>query len=144
MYYGSYGASCNFPGILSCKCEYTFLAQDWANPTICDHIRHYPVIPRDGIVSEVYHARKWRQDVDPHTLSPMYDSGGCHFYIDELSRLKNGTFVIPVRWLEDEDRIVHADAYVVKFDLTSTIYQTGTFISLKIDYAIGYRDCGGQ
>ena len=92
------------------------MAQDWANPTVCDHIRRYPVIPRDGIISEVYHARKWRQDVDPHTLSPMYDNGSCHFYIDELSRMKNGTLIIPVRWLEDEDRIVHADAYVVKCD----------------------------
>ncbi len=93
-----------------------YSTQDWANPTVCDHIRRYPVIPRDGVISEVYHAQKWRKDVDPHTLSPMYDNGSCHFYIDEISRLKNGTFVIPVRWLEDEDRNVHADAYVVKFN----------------------------
>lgn len=46
----------------------------------------------------------------------MYDNGSCHFYIDELARLKNGTFIIPVRWLEDEDGNVYADAYVVSVD----------------------------
>ncbi len=56
------------------------------------------------------------EDIDPHALSPMYDNKGSHFYIDEISRLKNGSFVIPVRWLEDEDRNVYADAYAIKFD----------------------------
>jgi hypothetical protein len=83
---------------------------------VCDHIRRYPVIPRDGVISEVYHAQKWRKDVDRRTLSPMYDAGNCHYYIDELAHLKNGSFIIPVRWLEDEDGNVRADAYSVKFD----------------------------
>ena len=83
---------------------------------MCDHIRRYPVIPPDGIISEVYHARKWHKDVDRHTLSPMYDSGTCHYYIDELARLKTGNFVIPIRWLEDKDGNVFADAFSVIFD----------------------------
>jgi hypothetical protein len=74
------------------------------------------VIPPDGIISEVYHAQKWRKDVDRHTLSPMYDGGNRHYYIDELARLKNGDFIIPVRWLEDNDGKVFADAYPVTFD----------------------------
>ncbi|KAF8959102.1 hypothetical protein BDZ97DRAFT_2045777 [Flammula alnicola] len=94
----------------------TLVAMDWANPMVCGHIRRYPVIPRDGVISEVYHAQKWRKDVDPHTLSPMYDAGNCHYYIDEVARLKNGTFIIPVRWLEYEDGNVCADAYAVTFD----------------------------
>ncbi|KIJ94946.1 hypothetical protein K443DRAFT_639947 [Laccaria amethystina LaAM-08-1] len=94
----------------------TLVAMDWANPAVCDHICRYPVIPRDGVISEVYHAQKWRKDVNPHTLSPMYDAGNCHYYIDEVACLKNGTYVIPVRWLEDEDGNVCADAYAVVFD----------------------------
>lgn len=74
------------------------------------------MIPPDGIISEVYHAQKWRKDVDRHTLSPMYDAGDRHYYIDELARLKNGDFIIPVRWLEDNDGNVFADAYAVTFN----------------------------
>lgn len=74
------------------------------------------MIPRNGVVSEVYHAQKWRKDVDRHTLSPMYDAGNCHYYIDEVARLKDGTFIIPVRWLEDENGKVCADSYAVMFD----------------------------
>lgn len=90
--------------------------QDWANLSVCDHIRRYPVIPPGGIISEVYHAQKWRQDVDRHILSPMYDAGSRHFYIDELARLKSGDFVIPVRWLEDTNKNVFADAFAVVLD----------------------------
>ena len=71
------------------------------------------MIPRNGVVSEVYHAQKWRKDVDRRLLSPMYDAGNRHYYIDELARLKNGDLVIPVRWLEDNDGTVFADAYAV-------------------------------
>jgi hypothetical protein len=74
------------------------------------------VIPTNGIISEVYHAQKWRKDVDRHTLSPMYDAGDCHYYIDELALLKNGSYVIPLRWMEDESGNIFADAYTVAFN----------------------------
>ena len=37
-------------------------------------------------------------------------------YRAELAQLKNGTFVIPVRWLEDHTGCIFADAYTVAFD----------------------------
>jgi hypothetical protein len=83
---------------------------------VCDHIHRYPVIPPDGIISEVYHAQKWHKNVDRHTLSPMYDAGDRHYYIDELARCKSGNFIIPVRWLEDTNKNIFADAYAVTFD----------------------------
>ncbi len=46
----------------------------------------------------------------------MYDAGDRHYFIDELARLKNGNLIIPVRWLEDNDGDVFADAYAVTFD----------------------------
>jgi hypothetical protein len=46
----------------------------------------------------------------------MYDAGSRHYYIDELARLKNGDFVIPVRWLEDNNKNVFADAFAVVLD----------------------------
>lgn len=82
----------------------------------------------NGIVSEVYHGQKWHKDVDRHTLSPMYDAGDRHSYIDELARLRDGNYVIPVRWLEDNDGIIFLDAFPVTFDaevqcfILSTMY----------------------
>ena len=46
----------------------------------------------------------------------MYDAGDRHYYIDELACLKNVNFIIPVRWLEDNNGNVFADAYAVTFD----------------------------
>jgi hypothetical protein len=71
------------------------------------------VIPPGGVISEVYHAQKWWQDVDQHLLSPMYDGGNRHYYIDELTNLKNGNLVVLVRWLEDSNKKVFVDAYAV-------------------------------
>lgn len=87
--------------------------QDWANLSVCDHIHCHPVIPLGQIISEVYHAKKWQRNVDQHTLSPMYDPGSRHYYINELAHLKNDDFIIPVQWLEDTDRNVFVDAYTV-------------------------------
>ncbi len=46
----------------------------------------------------------------------MYEAGSRHYYIDELARLKNGRLIIPVRWLEDNNGEVFADAYAVNLN----------------------------
>lgn len=87
------------------------------NPLVAPYIRRYPVIPKDGVISEVWHARKWRHDLDRHILSPMYDAGhGIHYFIDEPAMLLNMKVVIPVRWLEDEKGGIWAEAWEVECD----------------------------
>jgi hypothetical protein len=52
----------------------------------------------------------------------MWDGGDRHYYVNELCRLKNGRFVIPIRWLAkthgDGSKTIHADAFNVTFDET--------------------------
>ncbi|KAJ6583723.1 hypothetical protein B0H10DRAFT_1833401 [Mycena sp. CBHHK59/15] len=71
------------------------IAQDWANPMTRKLIHVYPEIPLDGIIREIWHAQKWRQNMDLDMLSPMYESGSSHCYVNEVSRLKNGLFIVP-------------------------------------------------
>ncbi|KAJ7062953.1 hypothetical protein C8F01DRAFT_1082526 [Mycena amicta] len=86
---------------------------DWANPTIRKHIHVYPEIPEDGAVREIWHAEKWRKNMDLDVLSPMYDAGPSgHYFVNEAARLKDGKFVVPVRWVTFRSA-VFADAYSV-------------------------------
>lgn len=72
------------------------------------------------MISEVWHAKKWRHDVDWHILSPMYNAGDSrHYFIDEPAILSCGKMVIPVRWLEDEKGGMWADAWEVERDETT-------------------------
>jgi len=66
--------------------------------------------------------------MDLDCLSPMWDSGDRHYYVDELCRLKNGCFVIPIRWLAKThcygSKTIHADAFNVSFDETVCLVLT--------------------
>ncbi|KAJ7764445.1 hypothetical protein B0H14DRAFT_2403380, partial [Mycena olivaceomarginata] len=95
----------------------TLIAKDWANPKTRKFIHVYPEIPEDGIIREIWHAQKWRKDMDLDLLSPMYDAKhlGAHFYVNELALLKTGKFVIPIWWLKFRGSIC-ADAFAVEVD----------------------------
>ena len=75
--------------------------KDWANPLVREFIQVYPEIT--DRISELNHADKWTKEVDLDDLSPMWAdwsrSAHKHFYIKELAQLKNGKFVIPMRWV---------------------------------------------
>ncbi|RXW15157.1 hypothetical protein EST38_g10696 [Candolleomyces aberdarensis] len=92
------------------------IANDWTNPEVRRHIRRYPVLPKDGVVSEIWHGEKWQRTLDRHALSPMFDNGQRHYYIDEPARMKDGTIVIPLRWFEDDSQNVWFTAWNVEFD----------------------------
>ena len=89
------------------------LVKDWSNPSVAKHIWRYLVLPKDGVISEIWHETKWRHDMDCHLLSPMYNAG-WHYFVDEPARLLDGWLVIPIRWLENEEGQVWFDAWEVK------------------------------
>ncbi|KAJ6619148.1 hypothetical protein B0H10DRAFT_1744510, partial [Mycena sp. CBHHK59/15] len=119
----------------------TIIAQDWANPAVRAQMHVYPEIPDDGVVREIWHALKWRKNMDLDVLSPMYDAGTEHYYVNELARLKNGDFVVPVRWLMYRGK-VHADAFVVSVNQTghAMIDDSKTIIITAADLSENYLD----
>ncbi|KAJ7277334.1 hypothetical protein C8J57DRAFT_1060971, partial [Mycena rebaudengoi] len=93
----------------------TIIAQDWSNPTTRKLLHVYPEIPEDGIIREIWHAQKWRKNLDLDVLSPMYAAGVTHYYVNEVARLADGTFVVPIRWVKFRGNI-YADAFKIEFD----------------------------
>ncbi|KAJ6610918.1 hypothetical protein B0H10DRAFT_2165978 [Mycena sp. CBHHK59/15] len=116
----------------------TIIAQDWANLAVRAQMHVYPEIPDDGVVREIWHALKWRKNMDLDVLSPMYDAGTAHYYVNKLARLKNGDFVVPVRWLMYCGK-VHADAFTVSTG-HATIDDSKTIIITAADLSENYLD----
>ncbi len=75
----------------------------------------YPEILEDGSIAEVWHAEKWHNHIGLSALSPMYDAGDKHYYVQEVCKLQNGALVVPFRWVVFRG-IVHADIHGVRRD----------------------------
>ncbi|KAJ7781880.1 hypothetical protein DFH07DRAFT_865022 [Mycena maculata] len=117
-------------GVLSIPCK-SPLGSDWANPSTCRLIHVYPEIPEDG----------WRKNMDLSVLSPMYDAGSSHYYVNEISRLKNGDYVVPIRWLRFRGK-VYVDAFAVKLNEQNEaiIVDKKTTLICAADLANNYLD----
>ncbi|KAI0696508.1 hypothetical protein BC835DRAFT_1405920 [Cytidiella melzeri] len=91
----------------------TLVAQDWTNLAIRPHIHVYPEIPDSSDpVSEVWHGEKWRETMNLDALSPMYNAHEKHYYVNKLTQLRNGEFIIPFRWVIYR-KAVHAQSWAV-------------------------------
>ncbi|KAJ7495328.1 hypothetical protein FB451DRAFT_1387366 [Mycena latifolia] len=89
----------------------TMIAKDYANPLTRELLHFYSEIP-DGPISEAWHAQKWRREIDRDALTPMIVDGHRHFYVNELARLRNGSFIIPLCWVISKGEM-HAGALAV-------------------------------
>ncbi len=60
-----------------------------------------PYIVASNIISESFHADKWVKETKPELLTPMWaqKNTGKHYYIFELAGLRNGSLVIPLKWV---------------------------------------------
>ncbi|KAJ7842586.1 hypothetical protein B0H13DRAFT_1909761 [Mycena leptocephala] len=76
------------------------IRMECTNPAICSQFHLYPEANTNGSVSEIWHGDELE---------------GVHYYLDELSQLTDGRFVIPVRWIK-ADKLMHVDVYQVELD----------------------------
>jgi hypothetical protein len=61
----------------------------------------------------------------------MYDAGTTHYYVNEVARLNNGKFVIPIRWVMFQGK-VHADVYSISFD--AQVCLKSKFLSFDLQF----------
>jgi hypothetical protein len=70
------------------------------------YLHVYPEILEAGRPkSELWHFDKWAKELDLDILSPMFDNGGIHYYVNEVAQLVNGDLIIPFRWVIFRDEV---------------------------------------
>jgi hypothetical protein len=72
-------------------------------------------------MSELWHGEKLLKEVPRGLLCPHFIRGTSNFYVDELAKLNNGHFVIPVRWIIVDNQLV-AECWK-----TARVHTTGLF-----------------
>ncbi|KAI6014952.1 hypothetical protein EDC04DRAFT_2903843 [Pisolithus marmoratus] len=75
----------------------SLIAQEMANPHIHMHIRHYPE-DAGGRLDQPWQASRWLHEIDPSIATPMIHKGQQDFYVFELTKLTDGTVVVPEHW----------------------------------------------
>jgi hypothetical protein len=144
-------------GIPSIKCQSTkgnifyvndlrtIIAHDYANPLLRPYLHFYPEIP-DGPISEFWHGDKWRKEMDFDLLTPMWvQDESRHFYVNELTLLRNGSLVIPIRWVIFKG-VMHADCYKVELNEASEtvavaqVLNNHTVLISSDDMSLNYFD----
>ncbi|KAJ7021121.1 hypothetical protein C8F04DRAFT_1213895 [Mycena alexandri] len=108
----------------------TLVAKDWANSETRKFIHIYPEIPEDGVIREIWHAQ-----------NPMYAALYCHFFVNELARLKNGDLVIPICWIKFKN-VVCADAFKVELNDEgfATVLDASTILVSTLDLVSNFLD----
>ncbi|KAF8145504.1 hypothetical protein K438DRAFT_2097776 [Mycena galopus ATCC 62051] len=92
------------------------IQMECSNVEIHSQFHLYPEINMNRSVSEIWHGEKLCNEINPELLTPMFDAGnGVHYYVNEVTQLTDGRFVIPFRWIK-VDKLMHADTNLVKMD----------------------------
>ncbi|KAG9120930.1 hypothetical protein FRC07_003332 [Ceratobasidium sp. 392] len=87
------------------------IGRDFSNPLIAPYVVKHPE-DSGGKISEPWQAKKWRDDIPLEHLTPTYADGGKMYYVNELARLHNGSYVIPKRWITRDGQLT-ADCWPV-------------------------------
>lgn len=95
------------------------IAKDFSNPLVRPHLHLYPEEPPDGKITEVWHCEKWHKGIPTKFLTPMYDVGSKHFYVDEFCRTRDGEVVVPKRWVMRNSSL-SADVFRTRFENVCT------------------------
>lgn len=75
----------------------SIIAQEMANPRVRPHIHHYPE-DAGGRLEQPWQASRWLSEIDPTIATPMIRKARQDFYVFELTKLMDGTMVVPERW----------------------------------------------
>lgn len=72
-----------------------------SNPLVHPYLQFYPV-NAGRKCSETWHGLQWLKELPDDLLTPMaVSTAGKHFYINELCRCIDGSWFIPLRWVQD-------------------------------------------